>query len=211
VEVRNGVLRQNGYKRSREVDSVRAATHAVIAALPFASPRVEGVLALAGSAALAPTVVGTTTVASVGDLVPWIRSQPAALWPDLVRQGHAALSRVLTQRGAATSPTVATPMPSTVPTEWNAPAPAWPAPTWPGSATPRVPTPQARMEPRSSKRAALLGRLLLIFVILDAITAAAITHSDRIGNLALAVLLTIWLARLEAKRSVLGAPARRRR
>jgi hypothetical protein len=67
------------------------------------------------------------------------------------------------------------------------------------------------MKPRSSKRAALLGRLLLIFVILDAITAAAITHSDRIGNLALAVLLTIWLARLESKRSVLGAPARRRR
>jgi hypothetical protein len=203
-------LRQNGYKRSREVDSVRDATHAVIAALPFASPRVGGLLALAGSATLAPTAVGTTTVASIGHLVAWVRSQPAVLWPELVQQGYTALSRALTRRCAALSPVVTTPIPATVPAEWSAPAPARPAPAWPTSATRRVVAPK-EPGPRSSKGSAVLGRVLLIFVILDAITAAAVTHSGRFGNLAIAVLLTIWLARLESKRSVLGMSARRPR
>jgi hypothetical protein len=107
VEIRNGVLRQNGRDRTKHLDSVRKATLTIMAMLPFASPRAEAVVVLAGESVGPMQTLGTVTIAGIDDIVEWIRAQPRLLAPDLVQQGYLALDSGLVRSyvpGHTTSP-----------------------------------------------------------------------------------------------------------
>lgn len=95
VEIRNGVLQQNGYNRMKNLEAVRQAALTIMAMLPFASPRAEAVVVLAGESVGPLTTLGTVTIAGIDDVVEWIRTQPRLLAPDLVQQGYLALERGL--------------------------------------------------------------------------------------------------------------------
>ncbi|HWC36275.1 MAG TPA: nuclease-related domain-containing protein [Mycobacteriales bacterium] len=95
VEIRNGVLRQNGYDRTKRLESVRNAALAIMAMLPFASPRADALVVWAGASAGSLTTLGSVTIAPIDEIVEWIRAQPRLLAPDLVQQGYLALERGL--------------------------------------------------------------------------------------------------------------------
>ena len=86
VEVRDGTLRQNGYRRSDACEGAAAATAAVAALLePQHRLRVIAVLCLVGQ----PTPTGQPQqvhVVGLADLVPFLRSLPTQLAPLHVRR-----------------------------------------------------------------------------------------------------------------------------
>lgn len=207
VEVRDGVLRQNGWRRVKEVEAAGEATQAVSALVPFALPRAEAVICLAGAARLNVTRLRGATVASASDVVGWIRSQPRVMDPETVQRTYSAVGRGL-QPALPRQPSQApSPVPDYIPNQW---------PSGPVVREPTVlPTRIAGREPvrsfaspkqqfRCTRRAAMIGRVLLILLFLDGIGSAIFGHSQRAGALIVALGCAAWLVRLEYRRSILG-------
>ncbi|HVT64540.1 MAG TPA: nuclease-related domain-containing protein [Mycobacteriales bacterium] len=147
VEIRNGVLRQNGYNRMKNLESVRQAALTIMAMLPFASPRAEAVVVLAGESVGPMQSLGTVTIAGIDDIVEWIRAQPRLLAPDLVQQGYLALDRGLVRSYV---PRNASP-PAERAFDWQAISSQPSAPSLPGAT---LPTPR-----QEAAKAGLLSRL----------------------------------------------------
>jgi hypothetical protein len=80
VEVRSGVLRQNGYGRTRETDKVASMTADLQAHLGASVGSLRGVICLAGQPDQRPTYCGSTLVVGVDQLSAWIFRQPE-VWP----------------------------------------------------------------------------------------------------------------------------------
>jgi hypothetical protein len=206
VDVRNGVLRQNGYRRAREVDAAHEAACAIETLVPFAVPRAEGLICLAGEAQLPMTRIGNTTVGSASDVAGWLRSQPVALPPEAVSAIFTALSTTLRSANHSQRSQPVSPIPDYVPSHWPAGAavrepaarPGQPAnAAWAGRPV------ATHRQFRSSRRAAIVGRLLLILLVVDGIGSALLGHSQQIGALIVAVACLAWLVRLEHRRPML--------
>jgi hypothetical protein len=203
VDVRDGVLRQNGWRRAKEVEAAGEARNAVSALVPFAIPRTEAVICLAGAAQLNVTRLRGATVASASDVVGWIRSQPRVMDPETVQQTYAALSRGLQPARPGQPSQAPSPVPDYIPSQWPS-GPVVREPTvLPTRMAGRVPAgsiaaPNRKF--RCSRRAAMIGRVLLILLCLDSIGSAVLQHSQQVGALIVALGCAAWLVRLEYRR-----------
>jgi len=218
VDVRAGVLRQNGYRRSREAEGAVAAAAAVAGLLPQRLPRVQAVLCLCGSAQLPPqTLTGGCCVATAGEIAAWIHRQPSVLPPESVSAIYAELGGRLQTASVTAARTASSIVPDFVPEHWPpGPVPREaPAPVRHDAAAGRgahrrpraqVPTRQAH---RFSRRSAVIGRVLLLLMLLDAAGSALLSASQRIGDVIILVLCAAWLLRLERRRPVMDRPPRR--
>jgi len=82
VRIRDGVLRQNGHRRTREVEGARQAGRDVGSQLPLPwGLHTIPVIALAGAGISGVERCHDVTVLDHRDLVPWARSLPAQLTP----------------------------------------------------------------------------------------------------------------------------------
>lgn len=206
VEVRAGVLRQSGYRRSKEVGAVGEAAQAVGALVPFALPRTEGVIFLTGKAQLPVARLGNITVVSGSDIVGWIRSQPAVLRPDMVQTAYVALTSRLQVAHGGSSPQSSSTVPDYIPTQW----PEGPVRHEPPARARRATSLSTQGGRRTagsrfSRRVASVGRVMLVLLFLDAAVAAILTTNLRVGNLILAAVCAAWLVRLERRRPTLCA------
>jgi len=80
VYVKSGVLRQNGYSRTRETDKVAQMTDAIAAHLGPSVGTPTPVLCLAGQADVDAAWCGRTLVVGLDRLAPWIFRRPE-IWP----------------------------------------------------------------------------------------------------------------------------------
>jgi Nuclease-related domain len=204
VDIRDGMLRQNGHRRAKEVSAAGEAARAVGALVPFGLLRAKGVICLTGEARLPTAHIASITVVSALDIVDWIRSKPAVLRPEAVRANHIALSKSLQPAGSGSAPQSPSFVPDFIPATW----PGGPARREPAASARRatVSRPVGRKRatgPRFSPTWALVGRALLLLVLLDAVVSAVLTTSLRTGNLILAVLCAAWLVRLGKRRPTL--------
>lgn len=202
VEFRAGVLRQSGYRRSREVDAAGEAARAVAQLLPMGVPRIGSVICLCGEAQMPATAVSSDcAVVPVAGIAAWIRRQPALLTPAAVAAVHGELLRRLQPASRSATEAAASPIPDFVPQQW---------PSGPVRQEPPAPTiaqrparRAARVKPhRSSKRRAVVGRVLLLLLMLDAVGTAAVSTTNRAGDVIVFVICLAWLVRLERRRPV---------
>ena len=198
VEVRDGVLRQSGYRRSREVDATAEAAHAVAALLTMGVPRVEGVLCLCGEAQMPPTVIASgKSIVPVAEIAQWVRRQPALLTPAAVAAVHDELVRRLQPASRTAVAAATSPVPDYVPQQW----PDGPVRRERIGAV-RAPIPVVGRHHRFSKRSAVIGRVLLMLLMLDAVMTGAFSSTNRAGDVIVFVICLAWLARLERRRPV---------
>ena len=198
VEVRAGVLRQSGYRRSREVDATSEAARAVAALLSLGLPRVEGVICLCGEAQMPPTTISDgQTVAPVAEIANWIRRQPALLTPAVVATVHAELVRRLEPASRAAAGATASQVPDYVPQQWPVASVRRER-----VAAGHAPVSVVARQHKFSRRRAMVGRVLLLLLMLDAVVTAALSSSDRAGNVIVFVVCLTWLVRLERRRPV---------
>jgi hypothetical protein len=80
VVVRAGVLRQNGYRRSRETDKLLRMTTDLQQHLGPSVGRCQPVLCLVGQPATAPAEAEGVTVVGIGELGRWLFTRPE-IWP----------------------------------------------------------------------------------------------------------------------------------
>jgi len=80
VVVRAGVLRQNGYRRTRETDKVLRMTADLQAHLGASVGQCQPVLCLVGQPTTRPTLAEGVTVVGVGELGRWLFTRPE-IWP----------------------------------------------------------------------------------------------------------------------------------
>ena len=209
VEIRDGVLRQNGYRRTREADASAEAARAVAGLLPMGVARVEGVLCLCGEAQPPPTQLPpSASVVSVAQICDWIRRQPALLTPAAVAAVHGELLRRLEPASRTAAESAGSSVPDFVPEQWPAgpvrrepPAPPRAARSGRSRPTPAPPPPRRH---RFSKRAAIVGRAILLLLMLDAMATAAVSASNRAGDVIVFAVCLAWLARLERRRPTLS-------
>lgn len=153
VAVRDGVVRQNGYRRTRHVEGVRQAARDVAAQLqlPWAL-HVVPVIALAGAEAGGVHRLHDVTLVGHTDLVPWATTLPAQLTPGDVVGIVAHLRAVLP----------------------SAPAPALARGRQTGRRPPEAPRePSARERRRIAKRRAATRELLVRLVLLAILVLSA--------------------------------------
>jgi hypothetical protein len=207
VEVRDGVLRQNGYRRTREAEASAEAARAVAGLLPMGVARVEGVLCLCGEAQLPATQLPPSAfVVSVAQICDWMRRQPALLTPAAAAAVHGELLPRLEPASRTAAESAASSVPDFVPEQWPAgpvrrepPAPA----RAPRSGRSRLtPAPAPPRRHRFSKRAAIVGRVILLLM-LDAVGTAAVSANNRAGDVIVFVVCLAWLVRLERRRPTL--------
>ena len=199
VEVRAGVLRQSGYRRSREVDATVEAARAVAGLLSVGVPRVEGVICLCGEAQIPPMALGDgRSVVAVAEIARWIRSQPALLTPTTVASVQSELIRLLesASRTAAATARTTSRVPDYVPHQWSG------RPVQPERSVGLGPSDVIPPQRRFSKQKATVGRVLLLLLMLDAVVTAALSSSDRVGNVVVFIVCLAWLVRLEQRRPV---------
>lgn len=80
VTLRDGVLRQNGYRRQEKIDVVESACQAVATATRLSPSLFTSVICMTGTAQLtAPGTIQATTVLSLRDLPAWLESRPPLL------------------------------------------------------------------------------------------------------------------------------------
>ena len=80
VVVRAGVLRQNGYRRTRETDKVLRMTADLQAHLGASVGQCQPVLCLVGQPTTRPTLAEGVTVVGIGELGRWLFTRPE-IWP----------------------------------------------------------------------------------------------------------------------------------
>lgn len=214
VDVRDGVLRQNGYRRLPAMEGAVAAAAAVAGVLPQRVSRIQPVLCLCGSAQLPPqTLTGGCAVATAGEIAGWIRRQPTIWTPKAVSAVFAELSGRLQTASAAAAHAVYSVVPDFVPDSWPTgpvrreappPMPHEPAAGRGAHRKPRSPAP-ARPTDRFSRRSAVIGRVLLLLLLLDAAGSAVLARATRVGDVIIVVLCATWLLRLERRRPVVIA------
>lgn len=207
VDVRDGVLRQNGWRRVKEVEAAGDATKAVSALVPFALPRVEPVICLAGAARLDVTRLRGATVVPASDVVGWIRSQPKVMDPETVQRAYVALSRSLPAARPGPPSQPPSSVPDYIPSHWPS-GPVVREPTVsPNRIAGRGPAGSSaapNRQFRCSRPAAVIGRVLLIMLFLDGIGSAVLQRSQQAGALIVALGCAAWLVRLEYRRPILG-------
>jgi len=85
LQVRDGILRQNGYRRDAAVDSASAAARSIASLAPaLATAAVVPVLCFTGEAAPTQTTLDGVCLCSVRDLVHLIVGRPAAISPEIL-------------------------------------------------------------------------------------------------------------------------------
>jgi hypothetical protein len=202
VEFRAGVLRQSGYRRSREVDAASEAARAVAQVLAMGVPRIGSVICLCGEAQMPPTAVSSDcSVVPVGGIAEWVRGQPALLTPAAVAAVHGELMRRLQPASRSAVEAADSPVPDFVPQQWPSGPVRREAPA-PTSARRFPPTPVRAKPHRFSKRSAVVGRVLLLLLMLDAVGTAALSTTNRAGDVIVFVICLAWFVRLERRRAV---------
>jgi Nuclease-related domain len=211
VDVRDGVLRQNGHRRAREAEATVQAAHDVARLLPTGIPRVSGALCLCGDAQLPTQQLSTdVSVVNVTEVAAWLRRQPAFLSGADVTALYGELTRRLQPASRTAVAATSSPVPDFIPEQW----PAGPIHREPAAvsrrrhAAPRT-YPQPGPKNRFSWRQALFGRALLVLLLVDAAGSAALSRSQRVGGVISFVLCVTWLVRLERRRPVLQTLGRR--
>jgi hypothetical protein len=194
VQVRDGVLRQNGYRREKELQSGADALSAVHALLTRPVAHAGSALCLCGSAdlSLGPTGAGVAVV-EVDRIADWVRGHPRVLRPADVATAYEELRAKLKPAGRISA---ASSIPDHLPRQWPGPAP-----TEPSRARPPHPTAPAQ-RPRVSPGAALAGRILILLFLLDALGSMVFTP-ERLGSATVAIVCALLFLRLERGRPLL--------
>ncbi len=101
VEVRNGILRQNGYSRARETDAALQQAASVSALLePQHRFLVQTWLCMAGQPELETTTTNGVKIQGLGSLTAAMDALPPVLNPDEVEAIHSYLKQLLVGRGS---------------------------------------------------------------------------------------------------------------
>lgn len=98
VEVRDGVLRQSGYRRTDKLETIVAGTRAIEARAGLPERSIYPVACLTGSATVPATLVGDCTVVSLSELADGLRATPVRLTPEQVSWAYQRLDVVLERK-----------------------------------------------------------------------------------------------------------------
>ena len=120
VEVRNGILRQNGYSRARETDAALQQGASVSALLePQHRYLVQTWLCMAGQPELQATTTNGVKIQGLGSLTAAMEALPSVLTPDEVETIHSYLKGLLVGSGSPSLLTTADVGRATSPRQWH--------------------------------------------------------------------------------------------
>lgn len=204
ITIKDGCLRQNGYRRDRAIETLNSERVAIAAAIGLAPQAVVAVLCLTGEAEVPISAVGTTVALAVRDLAAWLLSRPAVLTPATVEEIALACHQRLVPASGATASKVEPPLTTEAlsafwSTQEAAHEPSARARSQGGLPSGRTSLP-ARATTTTSRRRRLFGRALLVFLAVDGYATAAFGHTNRLGDALLASGLLAWLVYLERSR-----------
>lgn len=218
VRVRGGALRQNGYRRTRELQAAADAALDVAAAAGLPPSIVHPAICLAGSATTATAVVEGVAVLHVRDLTRWVTARPKVVSPTAVEAMYAALRRELAMNSSGSgdsgdSANITLTIDEVL-SRWSI-APPMREHT-PGRSTPPV-APSCAGRPQSPLELARFGRAVLCLLAALCFASALVSPADRVAGLVVGGALVGWLVALERRRPTLPTAtpprsgARRRR